>query len=500
MSTSAAPITQPRSRPPWLFPCAAVVFGLALLVAAEVVCRMAGWGGTAEYEDPFVGFKGINPLFEESDNGERFSIPKAKLKFFSPESFPAAKGKDTFRVFCLGGSTVKGRPYAKETAFSTWLKLGLRAAEPKREWEVVNCGGISYASYRLVHILRECLAYRPDLFVICTGHNEFLEDRTYEAVKQIPDSLAISQHWASRLQLYQLLRSLTVSPEPPAPSRFEMAVEVEALLDYRGGLEVYDRNEGWRDDVVRHFGHNLRAMIAMARAAGVPVILIRPPANLRSSPPFKSQHRDGLGIDETLAWEKAIETAQGFYRTDLKQAVTNLQAALAIDDRFAATHYGIGKCYEMLGQRQAAIGAFERALDEDICPLRMIEPLVRTLGQVSAETKVGLIDAHALLEQGSRFGILGNDQLVDHVHPTIDGHKAIAGAILSEMEKAGWVSKAEGWTERREVAYRKHFNTIDSAYFAAARRALHGLNEWAAGRAEGMSIESRPSPIKTADR
>ena len=85
--------------------------------------------------------------------------------------------------YCLGGSTVQGRPYAIETSFTTWLELNLRTADPRYQWEVVNCGGVSYASYRLVPILRELLAYEPDLFIICTGHNEFLEDRTYASVK-----------------------------------------------------------------------------------------------------------------------------------------------------------------------------------------------------------------------------------------------------------------------------------------------------------------------------
>ena len=30
------------------------------------------------------------------------------------------------------------------------LELSLRAARPEREWDVINCGGVSYASYRLV--------------------------------------------------------------------------------------------------------------------------------------------------------------------------------------------------------------------------------------------------------------------------------------------------------------------------------------------------------------
>ncbi len=480
-----------------LFKIGAVVLGFLLIGLAELVCRLAGWGGATSYEDPFVGFKGINPLFELSEGGSEYRVAKAKLKFFSPESFSAKKEPRTYRVFCLGGSTVKGRPYSKETAFSSWLELSLQAAAPDRAWEVVNCGGISYASYRLVNLLRECLNYEPDLFVICTGHNEFLEDRTYTGIKRIPDLLAHSQHWASNLRLYRLLKPEEQTTTPT--NRFEMSAEVEALLDFRGGLEVYDRNEQWRDNVVRHFGHNLSAMIELANAAGVPTILIRPPSNLRGSPPFKSQHKENLSLDKVIAWEQEIKAARALYQTDMPAAVKHLQKALQIDDRHAATHYEIGKCHELLGRRQLAMQAFQRALDEDVCPLRTITPLVEAMTRVATETRTPLIDIHAMLEKDSRLGILGSDQLVDHIHPSIEGHKQIADAIVSQMEGMEVLTKSEGWSERREKSYREHFATLGPAYFAAARRALHGLNEWAAGRAEGAPIASQPSPANETD-
>lgn len=488
------PESSPKRRR--LFRIGAVILGFSFLPVVELLCRLLGIGSAPAYEDPFVGFQGVKPLFELSSDRATYSIPKSKLKFFSPESFAAKKPAGAFRVFCLGGSTVKGRPYSKETSFSTWLELSLQAAEPDRGWEVINCGGISYASYRLVHILRETLAYEPDLFVICTGHNEFLEDRSYETLKRLPQAVAITQSWASRLHVYRALRSTLFPNEPSASDRFEMSTEVEALLDYRGGLEVYDRNDDWRTNVVRHFEHNLRAMIEMSGDAGIPVILIRPPSNLRSSPPFKSQHRSDITADQVIEWEHEIKTAHSLYTNDLKQAVRHLQRAIAVDNRHAATHYELGKCHELLGNRSAAHRHFIRALDEDICPLRMIPALITAMQQVAGSSRTPLIDAHALLEKESRLQILGNDQLVDHIHPSIEGHKRLAVAIQNHMESQGWVNPVEGWEQRRDVSFRKHFATLDSAYFAAARRALHGLNEWAAGRAEGVPIESRPSPSK----
>ena len=150
-----------------LFRLAAVLLSLLPLLVCELVFIALGWGRPGEVEDPYVGFDEQRPLFVR--RGGNYEIPESRQEFFQPASFAAEKPAGTFRIFCLGGSTVQGRPYATETSFTAWLALNLQAAEDSRRWEVVNCGGVSYASYRLVPILRELLAHEPDLFVIYTG-------------------------------------------------------------------------------------------------------------------------------------------------------------------------------------------------------------------------------------------------------------------------------------------------------------------------------------------
>lgn len=480
----------------WLFRALFVLLGFGVFGVVELVCVVFGWGKPADYEDPFVGFSRIHPLFVLNEATGRYEIPKAKQKFFSPESFPAGKRRDTFRIFTFGGSTVKGRPYSKETSFTTWLELTLKAADPDRDWESINCGGISYASYRLVPMVQECLNHEPDLFVICTGHNEFLEDRTYERLKEMPETLAVSHQAVSRLRTYTLFRAATLKAtgndaNPPSADRHVMAEDVEALLDYRGGLEVYDRNDQWTADVIRHYEHNLRAMISLANGAGVKVILVKPPSNLRDSPPFKSQNKEGLSIDDTLEWERLTTEAKSHFREDQATAAALLEEALAIDDRHALTWYELGKCREALGQAAKARTAFLQARENDICPLRMLSPMEATLERVAKEAQVSVVDAHALLESESRMRILGSDQLVDHIHPSIEGHQKIADALLEEMVEKGWAKRAADWATRRDAAFKVHRASLDQNYFIEAQRALHGLNSWAAGRVDGPPIEAR---------
>lgn len=488
----------------WWFRCAAILFGLSLFAIVELVCLVFDWGRPAEYPDPYVGFHEIHPLFIPDATGTRYTIAPARQGFFAPDSFPIEKQENTFRVFCLGGSTVQGRPYSRPTAFGTWMQLSLNAGDPRRNWEVVNCGGISYASYRLIPILRECLTYRPDLIVLCTGHNEFLEERTYHHVKHAPKYVSIPARVLARSRTFTLLRSAVLKATgrdsvPTSENRPTLNAKVDALLDYNGGIKAYHRDDAWRAGVVEHFEYNVRKMVRMANQAGVPIVIVLPPSNLRDCPPFKSEHVDGLPAGKLAEWESLVSLARSNYRSDLRKSVDLFEQALAIDDRYAKTYYELGQCCDLLWQRtaeatwkQRAVQAYLRAREEDICPLRMIAPLESALRTVAAETGTPLIDAHRLLEAETRDGILGNGLLVDHVHPSpIRGHQLLCAALTTELERQGFFRPAADWRTKRDAAFRRHQQSLNNLYFAHGQRTLKALRAWAAGRADGPPIESR---------
>ena len=209
--------------------CAAVVV-LLPLATVEVVLRAFVPAPGVRLEDPYVSFGEIRPLFVPDERGDRYETAEERLHFFRRQSFSAIKGDDSFRVFVLGGSTVQGRPWSVETSFGTWLELALKAAAPDTDWEVINCGGISYASYRLVPIMREVLDYEPDLFVIYTGHNEFLEDRTYSRLKRTPKLLIRLHELLLNLRSYELANQSIQSRRAERTSRAEFPAEVQARL------------------------------------------------------------------------------------------------------------------------------------------------------------------------------------------------------------------------------------------------------------------------------
>ena len=463
---------------------AAIACGLAPFLLAEFFFTWAGWGRPDDHVDPFVGFHNTRSLFVLNEEGTDYEIPKGRQVCFRPETFSAKKSTDEFRIFCLGGSTVQGRPYAIETSFTTWFELSLQSADSSRQWEVVNCGGISYASYRLAPILEEVMDYGPDLVILYTGHNEFLEDRTYRHIKQRSKILNKAIELASYSRTFHVVRSAILDNNSAEQDpTTELPEEVEARLDYRGGLDKYVRDPIWHAGVVEHFEFNLRRMIAICNRAGVPVWIVDPVSNLRNCPPFKTSHRDDLDDVEFQRWQKLRMGATEHYRENMALAIDLLKQAAAIDDQHAGLWYDLGKSYEVIGQYDLAAAAYRQSRDSDICPLRMIEPLYDALFDVAESTGTPVIPVRALFETHCEHGIPGGFLLVDHVHPSITGHQMIAELLMEQMESAALVSPHPNWQTDRDTRYKAHIESLDDKYYIEGKRRLGGLQSWAQGGA-----------------
>ncbi|MDG2380733.1 MAG: tetratricopeptide repeat protein [Pirellulaceae bacterium] len=476
----------------------AVGLGLAPLLLFELFLALAGWGDPKTSVDPFVGFRNTRPLFVLDPSQQQYQVAANRQLCFRPDQFAAAKDNNEFRIFCLGGSTVQGRPYAIETSFTRWLELSLQAADPTRQWQVVNCGGISYASYRLVPILEEVLHYQPDLIIVYTGHNEFLEDRSYQSIKSRPEWLALTLETASQLRTFNLLRSAYLgSHQAPSLSENVLPEEVQARLDFRGGLAQYKRDPGWHRGVVAHFQFNLERMIQMAHQAGVPIWIADPVTNLRTCPPFKSALRDQLSLQDQQAWNHLRQRASDSYRTDMTSSLGLLQQALAIDDEHAGLWYDMAKCYEAIGQFDLARQAYRQARDCDICPLRMITPLYKALERVNSKKRTKVIPVRTLFEQRCQHGIPGGFLLVDHVHPSMTGHRMIAELITNEMIQEQIVTPVAGWQQNRAASFQAHTSSLDDKYYMEGQRRLKGLQSWASGRARQIPpAQETPKPIQ----
>jgi len=473
-----------------LFRTAAVLLGLLPLVLCEFALRGLGLGKPQDANDPFIGFSDIHPLFVLNEESGRYEIPKSRQTHFQPESFAAKKKTNEFRIFVLGGSTVQGRPWSIESSFTTWLELHLSAADPARHYEVVNCGGVSYATYRLIPILQEVLHYQPDLVIFCEGHNEFLEDRSYAPIKARPAAVSWAIRQVSRLHTYNLLRQSVLGAKALADSSDRqpavvLGPEVDARLDWVGGMAEYHRDHQWQADVIRYFESSLYRIVGIAQDAKVPLLLVSPVSNLQYAP-LKSEHRPNFTVAEQQEFDSLLEQAGQLYGSDLSRATELLRRAIAIDPLFAEAHFELGNCLFEQGLTPEAREEFIQAKDLDVCPLRMLEPMKKIIHDVAEKTNTPLVDADALIADHSRSGFPDRQWLVDHVHPSMSGHQLIADAIAEKLEQLRIVDRRAGWQEARKTAYREHLAGLDHVYFQRGKDRLRSEQGWAHGLAPAV--------------
>lgn len=456
---------------------------------------------TNEATEPWIAFQSIRPLFELDESNERYLTASERMDIFRRDEFAAQKPDDEFRAFCLGGSTVQGRPYAIETSFTTWLELSLTAAEPRRSWQVINCGGVSYASYRLLPILKEVLNYEPDLIIVYSGHNEFLEERTYSEYKQAASWKRESHEWASQLRTYQLIREgwlqLSHSSNETEPDVDVLPSEVLARLDFENGLELFQRDDQWTATVEQHYIENLHRMIELCRLQNVPILIVNPVENLRDCAPFKSEFSSNTSSETQHQLTELLSSRTN--SLDKPALLEQYKNAIEQDPRYALSHYRLGLTYESLGEIEQARRSFIRAKQEDVCPLRMRENMHEQLLRLCDEESIPVIDANKHFTEMSQSQITDNEWLLDHVHPTIEGHRKIADWILKAMAQQQLVKPGDGWESNRNELYEAHLATLGTAYYTHGQDRLKSLLQWTQGRAFNAYPRPQEGSIRDLD-
>ena len=481
-----------------------LLFGLFTTVlffaALEGILRLSGVSAQIVLRDPFVEFAPGIPLFEQErdDNGRVvLATSRQKLTWFNKQTFPKNKLPNTYRIFCVGGSTTYGRPYDDLTSYPGWMRELLAIADSSREWEVINAGGISYASYRVAAVMEELTGYQPDLFVVYCGHNEFLEERTYRDVKRKPSSLLKLRGFLNRTQTYAALNRLL---SPLTIDRGEiprLPGEVDAVLDHTTGPELYHRDDRLQRQILDHYEFNLARMITIARSVDAGLLFITPASNLKDASPFKSEQDQTLSREEADQWKRLYDKANKLETAgEIQDALRVYREAAAIDSHFADLHFRMGTLLFRQQRFDEALLAFQHARDEDVCPLRALTEMSAAFKNLDRHDGVWVLDFESLVkekcfrEQGHR--IPGEEYFFDHVHPVIATNRSLAKAIVERMMENGMIRKSSSWNEETiTTAAERIEGRIDRRSHAMALRNLAKVLTWA-----GKHTEAGPPALK----
>ena len=438
-----------------------IIIVTAFFAAAEFVLASIGVQPLLLTEDPLVGFAENIPQFVEDTRADGTIILRTannKRGLFNYQEFPREKDPHSYRIFCMGGSTTYGRPYDDAVSFCGWLRAYLRAADPAREWEVINAGGVSFASYRVAKLMAELTQYQPDLFIVYSGQNEFLERRSYAALADLPAWVLDLNAMLSATRVYTAMKKMIDAVQPDslaqAKARYRMSGEVDEILNHTIGPQSYHRDEALKQQIITHYGLEMQRMVRIARSADAGIIFIKPAINLKDMSPFKSEHRKGLDEQARKDWQALYQRAAGLDEAgNVTGALALYRQALPIDDRYAELHYRIGRALFRLKRYKEAEQAFRRAVEEDIAPLRILEPMQQVLAMVAASENVPLVDFPAIIRKAYldkyEHAVFGKEYFVDHVHANREGYRLLGLALLDQLVDQGIAIPDAAWGEAR---------------------------------------------------
>jgi len=356
-------------------------------------------------------------------SGDRF-IPE-----FKPALFRKVKTPKTFRIICLGESSMFGVPYQMTTTMPAMLRKQLRHLYPDREIEVINFGASAINSNVIADFAPELLQFNPDLVLIYTGHNEFYGPDGIGASwleKQLPSLTAFK--YASRdlrlmAAMRNVLRSAMQDNAPPSDFNLMKQVSRESHVDISSTDAVR---------VLKNFSRNLRAIVGTFSKKHIPVILSDITSNLLF-PPFAS---DSEG--DTSAIASAIALAQqSSSPEEARQISSRFAPLMKIHPRQASLLYWRGMLEMGQGNNVAALPYLRSARDHDALAFRAPSATDDIIHSVAQDLHVPCLHADSLFTSTFIDPSSYAELFWEHLHPSPKGYYTLALLFLQEVTSRG---------------------------------------------------------------
>jgi tetratricopeptide (TPR) repeat protein len=303
-------------------------------------------------------------------------------------------------------------------------------------------------------VLKDALGFDPDLVIIMSGHNEFLEKREYAA----PSRYFKLQKKLSRLKTYCLVKA-AVFKVRPLPKKPLLPTEVK--------WEHFTMDPEVRKTVVAAFQFNIDEMALLAQQKNVPVVFITLPSNLRDFPPFHSEHKKNMTAAELGSWKDDFNAGQTeLAKQKFQGAHDSLKDAVQVDPEYALAWYLLGQSLLGLRMTDTARYSFDMALEKDAWQVRALPEFNKIISGVPGPAWV--LDLAPAFEKQSPEGIPGNNLFWDHCHPKPEAHALIAKEIVGLLNQKGWLPLPERWEIAYDQIAKSHIDSLTPADYADA--------------------------------
>jgi lysophospholipase L1-like esterase len=411
-------------KPPKWFYAVLIAFPFVCVIILEIILRILNYGyNFDQWIDAGEGKYGIN-----QNIGRKYFTSGDFTPATCEDYFDIQKKENSFRVFVLGESSAEGFPYSPMGAFSRYIRKRLELTYPNTPIEVINIGMTGVNSYTLLDLIPGVLEQKPDLILIYTGHNEYYGALGVGSVQSYGSSrfLIRTMLYLNNFKITQLVRnsmnwisSLFVSEvkdsDLSGTVMSKMAKDKYVLLN----SDVY--NAG-----IQQFEDNLADILRLIKNKNVPVILGKLASNLKDQKPFISANTPGYKNANqvyTEAWD------------NLKN--NNIEKAKSL---------------------------FRQAKDLDVLRFRAPEKINEVIDELGKKFNVTTVPIDSIFDSASPQGIVGDNLIVDHLHPNVKGYQLIGKAFYDSMEKLGYLPK----NEKAKVSFIKQ-DSLTCANFVFSR-------------------------------
>ena len=348
----------------------------------------------AQWVNPAKGLYVLNP-----DIAHKYFHDIQGVPYSDGDIFDEIKKPNAFRVFVLGESSGAGYPYLPIGSFSRYLQQRLSLAYPESKIEVVNCSMTAINSYTLRDLTPGILREKPDVILIYAGHNEYYGALGVGSLESFGHSRTLINLVIDleQFKTFQLLRNLIGS----AAGLFGGSKQLPSgtLMSRIAQDQYIGLNSSIYKNGVEQFKGNMHDIMEMASEDHVPVILGTLACNLKDQFPFVSVEEHGL----PPAGKIFAQAQQAFEKKEW----------------------------------QSADSLFRYAKDLDALRFRAPTELNTVIEGLAKEFHSPVVNIDSAFEAVSPGGVVGDNLMTDHLHPTLQGYQFMGNLFYGEMEKTG---------------------------------------------------------------
>jgi hypothetical protein len=389
--------TQKKKKTPFYF--YAILIGLPILffVCLELGLRLFGYGYNIEQWDAATEGK----LMLNQEIARRYFYNIERIPLSNQDVFDADKKPNAYRVFVLGESSAAGYPFSPLGSFSRYIRDRLELVYPNSIIEVVNLSLTAINSYTLRDLFPGVLEQKPDLILIYTGHNEYYGALGIGSMESLGTSRSMINLllYLNKYRTVQLVRNtiqwmmglFSGNAEMPKGTMMSRMAKDQYI-----GFNTETFNAG-----ISQFEGNIRDILDMAKEKSIPVILSTLASNLKDQTPFIS-----INTENYPRADKIYNQA----KAELKNA--NIKMADSL---------------------------FRFAKDLDALRFRASEKMNRSIFLLSKEYNLPLVNFDSALSAISTDGIIGDEIMTDHLHPTLTGQFILGKLFFEKMEQSNYL-------------------------------------------------------------